>query len=99
MSDPSPEQIRYQIRELTIKAKFYRLTATLFFFVGGGLFLMLYFQKVDGHVLESLRHPFLIIALIMPFLPAAVLAKLADKSRKQILKLTEKPAAEQKPPA
>jgi hypothetical protein len=81
-------------RELMLQAKFYRASASLFLLVGAMIFAVIYFTKVDGHVLEALRQPLLVVSLIMPFLPAAVLAKRADKAHKKFRALIESQAGQ-----
>ena len=99
MTEETPVDKRKLARELTLQAKFYRASASLFLFVGALIFAVIYFSKVDGHVLESMRKPLLVISLIMPFLPAAVLAKRADKAHKKFKALLESAPAEDKPKA
>ncbi len=76
-------------RELQLQAKFYRSTASIFLLVGTLVFLCIYFTKIDGQVLDALRRPVIVIGLIIPFLPAVVLSKLADKAHKKFMKLKE----------
>lgn len=82
--------------ELRMKAKAYRLVASVFALVGTIIFLFLYFRHVDGNIIGALKRPLLIPLLIIPFLPAVVLAKKADKSRKALIALLGKsgPAAD-----
>lgn len=74
-----------------MKAKLYRLMAIIFAMVGTVMFLTLYFKNVDGNIIGALKRPLLLCVMIIPFLPAILLARWADKSRKALLALTAKP--------
>jgi hypothetical protein len=73
-------------RQLLMKAKLFRLFALIFAFVGMLIFIMLYLQHVDGSFLSALRNPFIVLILILPFLPAAALTFRAAQIEKQYLR-------------
>lgn len=75
-------------KEYLIKAKFYRAVSMVFVALGLVVFLILYANTMEGHVMESLKNPFILGIFIIPFLPAAVLTIIADKNEKKYIKLT-----------
>jgi hypothetical protein len=76
-----------QARELLIKAKVYRLFATVFAVVGAVIFLVLYFRFYGGDFMEALRDPTTIFIVIFPFLPAVLLSLKAKRAEKALHKL------------
>jgi hypothetical protein len=58
-----------------------RVFAIASVFVGLVVFTFLYFQKIEGRLLEALSDPRTIVVILVPFLPAAVLTFLAERAR------------------
>jgi hypothetical protein len=80
MTDPA---VRATLREMLIKAKFYRFASIIFALVGVGLLGVLMSQYVNDDILGALKDPFIILILIVPFLPALVLSWMAAKAEKK----------------
>lgn len=74
------------IRESVVKARFYRLFAVLFAIGGLVMFLYLYLDRVEGHLFDALRDPFVVVIILVPFLPAVVLSWLAGKHERLLEK-------------
>jgi hypothetical protein len=89
VTEDKPVDKRKLARELLIQAKFFRVSATVFLIMGILVSAVIYFKKIDGDVMEALHNPLLVVSLIIPFLPAAVLAKRADKSHKKLKALVD----------
>ncbi len=62
-----------------MQARIYRFIATIFAFAGLIVFLVLYFKNIEGDVMTALSRPSTIAIILVPFLPAAVLAWKAAK--------------------
>ncbi len=84
-------ETRRQARDLLIQSNVYRTLAAVFAFVGLVVFIVLYFNKVDGNLVEAFRQPLLIVSMIIPFLPAVVLSRKAEKMRKKVMELMGRP--------
>ncbi len=78
-----------QARNYLIKAKFYRFFAIVFAVVGLVLFTYLYFEKVSGHFFEAIKEPWLVLIILIPFLPAAILSWIASRMEKKLMKVIE----------
>ncbi len=85
------ETDKKQARELLIKAKAYRLFASVFAVVGAVIFLVLYFRFYGGDVLASLRSPSTVLIVLFPFMPAILLSLKAKKAEKALHKLLSPP--------
>jgi hypothetical protein len=81
------EADKKQARELLIRAKVYRLFATIFAVAGAIIFLVLYFKFYGADVMEALRSPSSVLLVIFPFLPAILLSLKAKKADKALHKL------------
>jgi ABC-type transporter Mla maintaining outer membrane lipid asymmetry permease subunit MlaE len=68
-----------------LKARLLRLFALVFAFVGVILFVVLYFQNIEGSFWSALTNPFVVTILVVPFLPAAVLSFMASRLERQYL--------------
>lgn len=79
-----------------MKARVLRMCALFFAVTGFIIFMVLYMKNVDGQVFKALSEPRTMFMIIVPFLPAVVLSKMADKAQKQFMKLlkTENKKAE-----
>jgi hypothetical protein len=97
-------KIRREARELLIKTRVYRFFALAFALMGTVIFIFLYFKHLDGRLLEALTDLKTVVMIIVPFLPAAVLAALAAKTENKFYDLlhdqsTAQKAATAPPPA
>lgn len=75
-----------EARILLMKAKIFRILAGIFALAGLLVFIILYMQNVDGAFLSSLTNPFIIVIILIPFLPAAVLSFRASRMEKEYMK-------------
>lgn len=73
-------------RELVIKARIYRMLALVFAFVGLVIFCIMFLRHVEGSFLSALTNPSVVIMIIFPFLPAAVLSFMANRLDRQYQK-------------
>lgn len=64
---------------LRIKAALYKVTAIGLALAGMVIFSVLYFNMAGGSILEVLQKPMLVVILIFPFIPAAVLSWMAGR--------------------
>lgn len=74
------------LKESLVKARFYRLFAVLFAIGGLVMFLYLYLDRVEGRLFDALRDPFVVVIILVPFLPAVVLSWLAGKHERLLEK-------------
>ena len=77
---PERKKLKRDARELLIKARLYRFFAMTFALFGVVIFLFLYFKHIDGRLLEAMTNIKTVIIILVPFLPAAVLAALASRT-------------------
>jgi len=78
---------RQQTRELLIKAKVYKILASVFALVGLVLFIFIYAHQYEGDIAIALKEPVIIVAIIVPLLPAIVLSIIAAKVEKQFMNI------------
>ena len=78
---------RLLARSLLIKSRLYRFFALTFALMGVVVFMYLYLVHVEGQLFEALRDPFIIVIIVMPFLPAIVLSLMAQKLERKFKKL------------
>ena len=76
---------RQQARELLIKAKVYKILASVFALVGLALFIFIYAHQYEGNIAMAVKEPVIVIAIVMPLLPAIVLSIIASKVEKQFM--------------
>ncbi len=81
--------MREQVRGLLIKAKVLQFCADIFAVFGIFLFAFIYFNHFKDNPIMALRDPFFVVTILIPFIPAAVLAFLASSKRRQIRALLE----------
>ncbi len=81
--------MREQIRILLITAKMLQFCADIFAVFGIFLFAYIYFHEYQENVGSALKDPFFVVTILLPFMPAAILALLASRKRKQIRALLE----------
>lgn len=78
--------------ELKIKiftAKILQFCADIFAVFGVILFVYLYFHSYSSAPTDAFRDPFFVVTILIPFIPAAVLAWQAARKRRQIRALLE----------
>lgn len=78
-----------KMRALIVKARMYRLASIAFALMGLLVFGVLYFQNMQGSLLNALRDPMFIVVVGFPFLPAAVLSWMAASAEKKLANLLE----------
>lgn len=78
-----------EVKDMIITAKVLRFCADLFAILGVIMFGFLYYNNYHGNGLNALHDPFFVVTVLMPFIPAAILAWQASKKRKQIRALLE----------
>jgi hypothetical protein len=86
MSD-SMDKEKAAAKELLVKAKIYRFLAGMFAVVGLIIFAIVFTSKFDGKIINALQNPYIVIAMVMPFLPAVVLSFMAAKADKKLNQL------------
>ena len=75
---------------LLMKARVYRMIGMVFAFVGLATFMILYFRHIEGNILGALSSPSLIVIILVPFLPAAVLSWMAVRMESRFYSLVHK---------
>lgn len=83
--DKAGEKRKLEARELLIRARLYRLFAYIFGATGVGLFAYFYHTHKSDSVVETLANPVIIIFMVVPFLPALMLALKARKYETKLL--------------
>lgn len=81
--------MKEQLRVLLITSKVLQFCADIFAVFGIFLFAYIYFFHWKDNPFAALRDPFFIVTILVPFIPAAVLAYLAARKRSQIRALLE----------
>lgn len=71
---------------LVLKAKIFRFFALIFALAGMVIFVILYFQNVQGTFLSALTNPFIVFIVLVPFLPAAVLSFMAHRLERKYIR-------------
>lgn len=77
------------LRILVINAKVLQFCADIFAVLGIGLFAYLFYDNFNGNPLAAFKDPIFIVTILIPFVPAAVLAALAARKRKRIKALLD----------
>ena len=83
------EEIRLKAREYLLKTRLYRFIALCFLIAGVALFIVLYLRYIQGDALAALRQPVLVLILLIPFIPAAVLTSMAGKAQKNLMAIMD----------
>lgn len=83
------EEARLQARELLLRSRIYRFVALVFAAIGLIVFMLLYFKYIEGDIFEALKRPSLILIVIIPFLPAFILSRMALKTESRFVKILE----------
>lgn len=81
--------MREKARELLIAAKIFQMCADIFALFGIFLFAYIYFTNFRDNPFGALQSPYFIVTVLIPFIPAAVMAYVASKKRKQLRTLLE----------
>lgn len=68
---------------LALQTNFYQLFAYVFAAAGIIVFTILYYNYFEGQLIESLKNPKTPVILMVPFLPAAILAIIAERMRQK----------------
>ncbi|PZQ46058.1 MAG: hypothetical protein DI551_05845 [Micavibrio aeruginosavorus] len=82
-------KVKEDLRVLLITAKVYQMCADIFAVFGIALFAYIYFKHFSQNPFQALRDPFIIVTILFPFIPAAVMAYIASKKRRKIRLLLE----------
>ncbi len=78
---------RKDARKAILKAKIYRGLAILFAIGGLIAFSRVYFTEIEGHLLEVVRRPWILIVVLMLFLPAVTLSWYARRIEQHLFKI------------
>ncbi len=74
-------------RKALVKARLYRIFAVFFACTGLILFILLYFKNIEGHLFQAFQDPMIIVVILFPFLPAAILSIIAQYYENKYFKL------------
>lgn len=80
---------KQQLREILISAKLLQFCADIFAVFGIFLFIYIYLAHWQNNPMAALRDPFFVITIVFPFIPAALLAYLASRKKRQLRALLE----------
>lgn len=83
------EKTRLKARELLLRSRIYRFIALVFAAVGLVIFMILYFKYVEGDIINALKKPSLVLIVLIPFLPAFLLSRMAIKAENKFMKILE----------
>ncbi len=84
--------MREQLRRLLFTAKIYQFCADIFAIFGVCLFAYIYFENYRNNPAAAIKDPFFVVTILLPFIPAALMAWMAAKERKKIKALIESQA-------
>lgn len=80
---------RRKARELIIRVKLYRLLAVLLAVLGLLIFASLYYEYIQADLMAALTDPKTVMFVLVPFLPAAIIAWIARGEEKKLTKTIE----------
>ena len=83
------KNMKQEARVLLISAKVMQFCADIFAVFGIILFAYIYFTHWSSNPMAAIRDPFLIVTILFPFMPAAVMAFLAARKRQKVRALLE----------
>lgn len=83
---------RQEIRRLLIAAKVFQIFADILAVFGIFLFAYIYLNEYKDNPFAAIRDPFFVVTILIPFVPAAVMAYLASSKRRKIRTLLEQNA-------
>ena len=86
------DDLRQEVRKLLIAAKVFQIFADILAVFGIFLFAYIYFNHFKDNPFAALRDPFFVVTILIPFIPAAVMAFLASNKRRKIRALLEQNA-------
>ncbi len=81
--------MKAKLRELLITAKVLQFCADIFAVFGIFLFAYIYFVHWQENPVAALKDPFFVVTILIPFIPAAVIAYMASKKRREFRALLE----------
>jgi uncharacterized protein YacL len=82
------EAIQYHL----VKSKLYKIVSVIFAIVGLFMFFFFAITLIGNDPTAIIKQPWIVIYMILPFLPAYVLSMIAEKHRKKLKQLVEKNA-------
>ena len=82
-------QLRIELRKLLIAAKVYQIFADVLAVFGILLFAYIYFAHYKDNAFAALQDPFFVVTILIPFIPAAVMAWLASGKRRKVRAMLE----------
>ena len=77
-------ELRQELRKLLIAAKVYQIFADVLAVFGICLFAYIYFTHYKDNPFGAIRDPFFVVTILIPFMPAAVMANLSSNKRRKI---------------
>ncbi len=77
------------LRAMLIKAKVLQMFADIFAVFGIFLFIYIYLTQYQNNPTKALHDPMFIVSILVPFIPAAVLAFVASRKRAKIRQVIE----------
>lgn len=81
--------MQQDLRVMIVTARILQFCADIFAVFGIVLFAYMYFHIFKDSPLEAISSPYFVVTILLPFLPAAILAWQANRKRKQIRALLE----------
>jgi len=81
--------LKQKMRENLIRMRVYRFCAFLFVAFGIIMFAFLYMNYLDGDPMQAITRPITTAMILIPFMPAAVLAWMSMKEEKKMSALLE----------
>ena len=81
--------MREQLRSMLIAVKIMQLCTDIFAVFGVFLFSYIYFKQYSDNPASAIKDPYIVIYVLIPFLPAAMLAYMTARQRKKIRTLVE----------
>ncbi|PZO85053.1 MAG: hypothetical protein DI626_07840 [Micavibrio aeruginosavorus] len=86
--------MKEEIRINLMTARILQFCADIFAVFGVILFGYIYFHSFSDNPVHALRDPFFVVTILIPFLPAAVLAFAASRKRKKVQAMVDRMNAE-----
>lgn len=81
--------MKKELRALLLKSKFYRFAALVFAVCGVAVFAFMYYHTTNEDALAVLKNPYIVLILVISFLPAFVLSWQAVRYEKKLIALLE----------
>ncbi len=89
LKDMDVTELRQELRKLLIAAKVYQIFADILALFGTCLFAYIYLAHYKDNPFAAIKDPFFVVTILVPFIPAAVMAYLASDKRRKIRTLLE----------